>query len=254
MLTAGVDIGTKTIKIVVVEDGHIKAQNITPSGYDLKDSLEKAWADLESRSGYKAADMSKILATGAGRKIVGTIGEVPEAKAAAKGAFALYESARTVIEVGTEESRAIRIDKDGKVIDFAINEKCAAGTGSFIEALAHVLEVPLEELGPMSLQSTRAVSIKAQCGVFAESELVTMIHSKIPKQDIAWAIHDSIADRVASMTRWVGIEPSVVLIGGVSRNIGFVAALKRKLDSEIIVPQEPEYVAAYGAALIAALG
>ena len=254
MLTAGVDIGAKTIKIVVVEDGDIRAKNITPSGYDLMESMEKAWAGIETHSGYKAGDMDKILVTGAGRKKAITAAEnVTEVMAAAKGSFALDESVRTVIEVGAEEGRAIKIDAGGKIIDFAINEKCASGAGAFVEAMARVLEVSVEELGPMSLQSTRAVAIKAQCAVFAETELVAMVHSRIPKPDVAWAIHDAIAERIVSMVRWVGIEQSIMLIGGVSRNVGFVTALKQKLGSELIVPREPEYVAAYGTALIAAL-
>jgi benzoyl-CoA reductase subunit D len=254
MLTAGIDIGAKTIKIVVVEDGDMKAKNITPAGYDLKESMEKAWVALETHSGYKAGDMDKILATGSGRKeAVNAVEDVTEAMAAAKGAFALDASVRTVIEVGADEGRVIKIGEGGKVINFAVHEKCAAGTGAFIEAMARVLEVSLEELGPMSLQSTQAIAMKAQCVVFAESELVTLVHANIPKPDIARAIHDSIADRIVSMVRWVGMEPGVMLIGGVSRNIGFVASLKRELESEIIVPKEPEFVAAYGAALIAAV-
>ncbi|MEN6437120.1 MAG: acyl-CoA dehydratase activase [Syntrophobacter sp.] len=252
MLTAGVDIGAKTIKIVIVDDGEIKAKNITMSGYNLMESNAQAWADLETHYGYNTGDMDKILVTGAGRKAIKAADEVTEAVAAARGSFALCESVRTVIEVGSEEGRAIKIDEGGKVIDFAINEKCASGTGAFIEAMASVLGVPLEELGPMSLKSTSCVAIKAQCAVFAESELVTMIHSKIPKPDMARAIHDALAGRVVSMVRWVGIEQSVMLIGGVSRNIGFVKSLGQKLECEVIVPQDPEYVSAYGTALIAA--
>lgn len=252
MLTAGVDIGAKTIKIVVVEDGEIKAKNITPSGYDLRESVERAWADLETHSDCNARDLDKILVTGAGRKVIEAAGDVTEVMAAAKGSFALCDTVRTVIELGAEEGRVIRMDKGGKVIDFAVNDKCASGTGAFIDAMARVLEVSLDELGPMSLQSTLAVVIKAQCAVFAESELVAMVHSRIPKPDIARAIHDAIADRTVSMARWVGTEQRVMLIGGVSRNIGFVNSLMQKLESEVIVPQEPEYVAAYGTALIAA--
>lgn len=254
MLTAGADIGAKTLKIVVVENGNIRAQNTIPSGYDIGESIEKAWAGIETRFGYRAGDMDKILFTGAGREVVGAAGEVTEIMAAAKGAFAVDETVRTVIEVGAEEARAVKVGSGGKVIDFATNDKCASGTGVFIEAMADVLEVPIEELGPMALQSTRAVAIQAQCAVFAESELVTMVHSKIPKHDIARAIHDAIADRVVSMARWVGIERNVMLIGGVARNVGFVESLERKLECKVIVPREPECVPAYGAALIAAAG
>ncbi len=117
------------------------------------------------------------------------------------------------------------------MVDFAINEKCAAGTGAFIEAMARALEVTLEELGPLSLQSTRAVAMNAQCAVFAESELVSLVHAKTPKPDMARAVHDAIADRIVSMARRVGLEKEIMLIGGLARNVGFVASLKRELET-----------------------
>ena len=253
MLTAGVDIGAKTIKIVIAEDGKPKAKNITLAGYDVRASLEKAWADIESQSGIKVDSIERILATGAGRKeAIKATDSVTEVTAAARGAKALDDSVSTLIDVGAEEGRAVKIDKSGRVIDFAINEKCAAGAGAFTEAMARALEVPLEELGPLSLQSTQAVAMNAQCAVFAESELVTLVHAKTPKPDMARAIHDAIADRIVSMVRRVGQEPSVMLIGGVARNIGFVASLKRELGADLLIPEDPEYVGAYGAAVIAA--
>ncbi|RPH83977.1 MAG: CoA activase, partial [Desulfobacteraceae bacterium] len=175
-----------------------------------------------------------------------------EVSAAARGAIALDPRVRTVIDVGAEEARAIRINPAGKVLDFAINEKCAAGTGAFTEAMARALEVKIEELGPLSRQSTKTVAMNAQCAVFAESELVSLIHSQTPKADMARAVHDAIADRIGSLVRRVGMEREVLLIGGVARNVGFVESLKRELDAEIFVPETPETVGAYGAALLAA--
>ena len=252
-MTAGIDIGAKTIKIVIIKDGQVEARNIALAGYDVKESLEQAWADIQAQSGIKLADIDKIVATGAGRKeAIYASEDVTEVSAAARGAISTDDSCRTVIDVGAEEGRAIKIDQAGKVIDFAINEKCAAGAGAFTEAMARALEVKLEELGPLSLQSTQAVPMNAQCAVFAESELVTLVHNQTPKPDIARAIHDAIADRIVSMVRRVGMESNVMLIGGVAHNIGFVTSLKRELESDVIVPEEPEYVGAYGAAMIAA--
>ena len=138
------------------------------------------------------------------------------------------------------------------MLDFAINEKCAAGTGAFTEAMARALEVTIDQLGPLSLQSTQAVAMNAQCAVFAESELVTLVHSQTPKPDMARAVHDAIADRIVSLVRRVGMEKEVLLVGGVARNVGFVESLKRELDTEIFIPETPETVSAYGAALLAA--
>ncbi|MEM2977355.1 MAG: acyl-CoA dehydratase activase, partial [Thermoplasmata archaeon] len=153
---------------------------------------------------------------------------------------------------GAEEGKCLRCDAAGKVIDFAVNEKCAAGAGSFMEAMARALEVPLEELGPLALKSTKTIPMNAQCAVFAESEVVTLVHQKTAKEDIARAVNDAIADRITSMVRKVGFDPDVVLIGGVARNKAFVEAIKRNLQIQVMVPEDPEYVGALGAALAAA--
>ncbi len=253
MITAGVDVGAKTIKIIILEDGRIIGQTIITAGYDVGESTKAAWADILPRAGVRLNQIDRIISTGAGRKEVAEAHDQrSEVSAAARGAIALDPRVRTVIDVGAEEARAIRINPAGKVLDFAINEKCAAGTGAFTEAMARALEVKIEELGPLSRQSTHTVAMNAQCAVFAESELVSLIHSQTPKADMARAVHDAIADRIGSLVRRVGMEKEVLLIGGVARNVGFVESLKRELDAEIFVPETPETVGAYGAALLAA--
>jgi benzoyl-CoA reductase subunit D len=252
MVTAGIDIGAKTIKIVILNDGEFVAGNVVPAGYDVKESLEKGWVDIEARSGIKVDDIKKIIATGAGRKdCLNASSDMTEVTATAKGAVALDGRVRTVIDVGVEEARAVKIDASGKVLDFAVNKKCAAGAGAFIEAMARALEVTVDELGVLSLQSTQSVALNAQCAVFAESELVTLVHSQTPKPDMARAIHDAIAGRIVSMVRRVGVEEKVMLVGGVARNVGFVESLKRELESDVGIPEDPELVGAYGAAVVA---
>jgi benzoyl-CoA reductase subunit D len=164
----------------------------------------------------------------------------------------VFDTARTVIDVGAEEGRAVRCSESGRVEDFAVNEKCAAGAGTFTEAMARALEVDLEELGRMSLRSTQAVPMNAQCTVFAESEVVSLLHAKTPKEDISRAVHDAMASRITSMVRKVGLQEDVVAIGGLAKNVGFIDSMKRNLETKILIPQEPEYVGALGAALIAA--
>jgi benzoyl-CoA reductase subunit D len=178
--------------------------------------------------------------------------DVSDIRAAARGASYFMPSARTVIDVGAEEARGIRVDETGRVLDFAINEKCAAGTGAFIEAISRALEIPLEEMGALSLESKIEIPLNAQCVVFAESEVVSLIHAKTPKQDIVRAVHDAIASRIGSTVRRVGIENDVVLVGGMAHNPGFLNSLKRSLKTEITVPEDPDYVGATGAALEAA--
>ena len=195
------------------------------------------------------------MATGIGRRgVTRATGFVSEAAAAAKAGASLFPGARTVIEVGAEEGRAVKLDAAGRMVDFAVNEKCAAGAGSFAEAMARALEVSLEELGRMSLRAGGKVAMNAQCVVFAESELVALVHANTPKEDIAKAIHDAISARIVSMVRQLGMQEKVVLIGGLARNQGFVQSLSKELATEVLVPDEPEFAGAFGAALLAAEG
>ncbi|MBU1154820.1 MAG: CoA activase [Proteobacteria bacterium] len=247
MYTAGIDVGAKTVKIVVTQDGKIVDRQIVSAGQDAQAAIEQAWQSLDT----PIADIGLIVATGSGRKSTKRAnGYVTEVAAASKGAIKTDPEIRTVVDVGAEEGRAIRIDQNGKVVDFAINEKCAAGAGAFTEAMARALEVDLPTLAAMSLKSTGNVAMNAQCAVFAESELVTLVHSNTPKEDMAKAIHDAISDRIVSMVRRVGMAEKVMLIGGVALNDGFVASLANDLETSVIVPQDPQLVSAYGAAIL----
>lgn len=252
MITAGLDIGAKTVKIVILKGTAIIGQTLTVAGYNVQTSLQKAWEDILPKAGITLKQIDRIMATGAGRKEVPLAhDQVTEVSAASRGAFFLDSRVQTIIDIGAEEGRAIKMDTHGKVMDFTINEKCAAGTGAFTEAMARALEIPLEELGPLSLQSTQAIAMNAHCAVFAESELVTLVHAKIPKWDIARAVHDAIADRIVSMVRRVGVEKEVMLIGGLANNVGFIGSLKKELETDVIIPKNPEVVSALGAALLA---
>ncbi|MFQ5857104.1 MAG: acyl-CoA dehydratase activase [Anaerolineae bacterium] len=254
MITAGIDVGAKTTKVVIMNDGQVLGRsNPVLTGFDQQEAAEKAMAEALAAAGLEQGAIERTVATGAGAKAVPFANDaISDVKAAARGANFFFPSARTVIDVGAEEGRGIRCDEKGMVIDFAVNEKCAAGAGAFTEAMSRALEVPLEEMGGMSLKSQNAVPMNAQCAVFAESEVVSLIHAKTPKQDIVRAVHDAIASRIGSMVRRVGVERDAALIGGVAHNIGFVDALRRGLELEILVPEEPDYVSAVGAALVAA--
>jgi benzoyl-CoA reductase subunit D len=252
MITAGIDMGSKTVKVVILRDGEVVGKGLTVAGFDSRAAAEKAFEEAAGEAGVEGDEIERVVATGAGRKYAPyTDRNLTEVASDVKGAMALYPSARTVIDVGAEEGRAIRCNEEGKVLDFALNEKCAAGAGAFTEAMSRALEVKIEELGEMSLRSQHAVPMNAQCAVFAESEVVSLLHAKTPKEDIARAVHDAIASRIVSLARKVGFEPDVVLIGGVAYNTGFVASLKKALECEVAIPSDPEYVGAYGAALAA---
>lgn len=255
MVTVGIDCGAKNTKVVIIRNGQILATALVLSGFDQTASAEQALDTGLQKVGIKRADIKHLTATGTGMESVPFANDtVTEIGADARGTHFIFPSARTVIDVGAEEGRAIRLKEDGKVMDFAINEKCAAGAGAFTEAMARALEVKLEAMGELSLKSTKSVPMNAQCTIFAESEVVSLIHQKTPKEDIIRAVHDAIADRITSMVRRVGIEQEVALIGGVANNIGFVDSMKRNLDIDLLLTQEhisPEFVSALGAALTA---
>lgn len=253
MITTGIDVGAKTVKVVLMENGKIRSKAKVLSGFDQEASAEAALKQALMEAGISREAIGSVVTTGIGRKAISYAkGDVTEVRAAALGAVFLYPSARTVIDVGAEESRAIKCDPSGKVLDFAVNEKCAAGSGAFTEAMARALEVPLEELGPLSLRSTQTIPMNAQCTVFAESEVVSLIHAKTQKADIARAVHDGLSSRVVAMVRRVGLEPELVLIGGVAYNPGFVEAFKRTAGLDNVRTAEgPEFVGAIGAALAA---
>ena len=253
MITAGIDMGSKNIKVVILKDRQILSQSMALAGFEQEESAEQVFNEALRQAQLSKGDIDCITATGVGRKIPTFAHDnVTEVGADAKGADFLFPSARTVIDVGAEEARGIKCNASGKVIDFAINEKCAAGSGAFTEAMSRALEVDLEEFGRLSLKSNKSIPMNAQCAVFAESEVVSLVHAKTPKEDISRAVHDAIAERITSMVRRVGIEKDIALIGGIARNVGFTDALKRSLKADLLVAEAPQFVTALGAAIIAA--
>ena len=252
MITCGIDGGARNTKAVILKDGKIIGKGIALTGFEQKTAAEAAINSALIDAGIKREDIEYIVATGEGQKEINFANDTITVVGADTIAVNnLFPQTRTVIDVGAEEGRAIKCDAQGKVIDFAINEKCAAGAGTFCETMARTLEVKIEEMGELSLKSTKSIPMNAQCAVFAESEVVSLIHAKTPKEDIAHAVHSAISDRIASMARRVGIEKEVALVGGVAKNIGFVEALKRDLEVEFLIPDDPVFITAYGAAISA---
>ena len=255
MVTAGIDCGSKNTKVVLLEKDNILSIASVLSGFDQEESAEKALNNALDKAGISRKDIEHITVTGAGMdaiKFADT--NITIITAESRGTYFIFPSARTILDIGAEEGRVVKIDEQGKVKDFGINEKCAAGAGAFIEAMARALEVDIESMGELSLKSTKQIPMNAQCTIFAESEVVSLIHQKTSKEDIIRAVHDAIADRNTSMLRQIGIGQPVALIGGMAKNIGFVDAMQRNLGFDLLIPTDivtPEYVSALGAALIA---
>ena len=253
MITAGIDMGIQTIKIVILKDGQVAARSKTFSGFEPTQAAEQAFEEALKAAKISKADVNQVLATGSGMDMAPYAnGTTSMMGADAKAGVHLFPNARTIIDVGAEEARAVKCDERGIMIDFVVNERCAAGAGTFIEAMARALEVKMEELGPLSLKAERASPINASCVIFGESDVVTLIHRQESKPEIARAVFDAMADRVSAMVHRLGVNPEVVLVGGAAKDVGFVASLKRKLGINILIPENPEYAGALGAALIAA--
>lgn len=265
MITAGIDMGSRSVKVVLLEE--IKMEGVPQLGYSVKkahlmmpgdldadQAAERAYDDALAGAGLGRGDVKSVFATGAGRKQVAFATEgLTEMTAGAKGAVFMFPNARTIVDVGAEEGRGIKTDASGRATDFAGNEKCAAGAGSFAEAMSRALQMSLKEFGEASLRSDKSIPMNAQCTVFAESEVVSLIHSATPKEDIAKAVLDAVASRVCAMVRRVGIEGEVVLIGGMVHNAGFAQSLKKAMDVDTVsLPEMPEFISALGCALIAA--
>jgi predicted CoA-substrate-specific enzyme activase len=255
MVVAGIDVGGKNVHIVIMDDGKVLAKGMGPTGIKKAEATANLYDSLLRQANLTRDKVHTVVATGSsGSRAAFANGFIPDAAADARAVAKMYPTVRTVIDVGAEEGRAIKVGPDGNVKDFAINEKCAAGTGTFVEAMSRALEVTVEDMSTISLESAQAPSMNAQCAVFGESEVVSLIHQKIEKRDIARAVHDAIAGRVGSVARIIGIEKDVAMVGGMALNAGFVDSLRRDIGMDVIVPAEADYAGAYGAAYAAAAG
>lgn len=250
---AGVDIGAQSAKAVILKDNEVEGFAILPTGSNVSRVADRVMKQALKKVGLTMADVERVVATGYGRLAVSFAQEsVTEITCHAEGASFLVPGARTVIDIGGQDSKVIRIDDSGRVLDFAMNDKCAAGTGRFLEVMAMVLRLKLADLGELSLRSQSPAKISSVCTIFAESEVVSLRAEGKLTEDIIAGIHRSIAKRVVSLGSRVGYQSPIVFSGGVAKNQGAKRALEEELGTEIIVPPEPQIVGAVGAALIAA--
>lgn len=250
MITAGIDVGTGGIKVLILDGDKVLSKVKVLSDLEEAKAIEAAFEEAVSEAGIGRDAIEFITATGAGGKNVSEANDViTDITSAARGAFYLIPEVRTVIDVGSEQSRAVKCNERGEVVDFATNEKCAAGAGAFIEAMARAVESDFDRFVELYFDSQEDIPLNAQCAVFAESEVVSLINSNVTTADISRAINRSIAERISSLTRRVGLEEKIVLIGGVALNAGFVDGLQKFLKTEVKVPDDPIFVNALGAAV-----
>ncbi len=252
MIAAGIDVGHKTAKAVILDGGTLVARSsmVIAGGVSAAGRAILEVVLAMARMDHGVVD--RIFATGAMREgVTWAAGRPTEMSCHARGAHWLFPGARTVIDMGAEGIRVMRCDPKGDLMEFVLNDKCASGTGVFLEIVAEMLRVPLDQMGPLSLGASGGVALTSTCAVFAESEIVAQIHRGASREDVLRAVNESVASKVIPLSMRVGVEPELVLTGGVARNVGVVEALKRHFSSELWVPQEPELVGALGAALLA---
>jgi len=255
MIAAGLDIGALWTKAVVLRDGVLAGWSMAPSSDDGARAAETALVEALRSLGAAVGDIQAAVATGVGKNEIRLPAKpAAEVLCAALGASSMFPGAAGVIDMGGESTRVVRLDGGGQVADYAVNDKCAAGTGVFLDAMAKAMGVPVEEMGPLSLKSTKQVPITSMCVAFAESEVVTLVHSRTPKEDILMGIHQSIASRIFGLVSRAGLPGnggSTIAVGGLSRNVGILSCLETLMKGTVVVPENPRILSALGAALIA---
>lgn len=249
----GVDVGsTQTKAVIVDDDGTIVGRSLIETGADVTKAAEVAYQLALAESIAEDADVGYVIGTGYGRYKV-TFGDrqVTEISCHGRGAAQMFPGTKTVLDMGGQDSKAIRIQPNGEIVDFCMNDKCAAGTGRFLGAASDALEIPLDDLGPTALNSEKPVRISTTCTVFAEAEVLSWLGKGKKIEDILWGVHQSIAARSFGLLRRVGIEDEITFSGGVALNVGMIKAMEEKLERSLNVSGESHYMGALGAALYA---
>jgi predicted CoA-substrate-specific enzyme activase len=249
----GIDAGSSYIKLVLIDShGQWTAQSITPRGAEIDASCRSAFGRLLKDNDLDQDWIEAIIATGYGRRQVSFSDDViTEITALAGGGYKVAPEAKTIIDIGGQDSKVISMDASGSVVDFAMNQKCAAGTGKFLEVTSASLGVEVKDLGPLSQKADKELTLTSTCTVFAESEIVSHIAKGETKENIIKALHRAISNQILGLYHQAGTADSgpVLFVGGVALNSGMVTELSEKLDRQIKVPPNPQFIGAYGAAL-----
>jgi (R)-2-hydroxyacyl-CoA dehydratese activating ATPase len=253
MKTMGIDIGSITTKAAVMEDGHVLGTKVGPTGYRSETAGKTIFKDILSELGLAESDIDRVVSTGYGRNSVTFADKaVTEIICHGRGAHHADPMVRSLVDIGGQDSKALIVDGNGKVKNFVMNDKCAAGTGRFLEVMARALQVDIDDLGPLSLTAENPAKISSICTVFAESEVISLISKGESRRNIIAGIHDAVASRVAALSKRIGVVEPVMMTGGVAKNIGVVKAMEAKLGVAIEVMESAQVNGAIGAAIIAA--
>jgi predicted CoA-substrate-specific enzyme activase len=252
MYTLGVDIGSASSKAVILKDGLGMVAKMAVQLGTGTSGPQKAYEGVFEKCGLSKKDIARTIVTGYGRlSFEHAVTQISEISCHAKGVHSLLPQARTIIDIGGQDSKVLKLNDSGRLVNFVMNDKCAAGTGRFLEVMARVLGVELSQLGELSDNSTVQIEISSVCTVFAESEVISRLSAKTAVADVVAGIHASIASRVSGLVKRGGLQQQVVMTGGVAQNHGVIRAMERKLGVPIIACPECQLTGALGAALFA---
>jgi len=252
MLVAGIDIGSGTTKCVLVDEkGAVRGRGLAKTKADFEKVARETFEAALQDAGVPAKEVRYIATTGLGRYSISFRDiQITDLTCGARGAAVLFPSTRYVLDIGAQSTRAIRLREGGKVKEFHMNEKCAAGSGGFLERAAKYLEVTVEDIGPLSRGARKPQPISSVCAVLAESEIINHVSQGVGVEDILRGIHNSLADRAYGMLKRVGLDGEITFIGGVAKQDGMLVAAREKFGFTVNVPEHPEHTAALGAALL----
>ncbi len=248
----GIDIGSGTSKGVITRDGELLAYHLLPSGVNYLKAAQKLKEELLSKAGLSRGDIVCTVATGQGSGNV-PFGnqQVTDIRCCARGINRIFPSVRTVIDVQAQSSQVIRLNESGQVTNFVVSERCAAGSGRFLEVIANVLQIDLKDFGPLSMKSANPVTFTTGCAVFGESEAISRVAEGIASEDILAGVHKALANKISALISKVGLEKDCAISGGGGLDIGLIKSVEAELEVKLLVPPQPRIVTALGAAVMA---
>ncbi len=248
----GIDIGSGASKGVITRDGKLLAYHVLPSGTNYRVAAQKLREELLAKVGLSSGDIVYTVATGYGASSIPfTSQQVADLLCCARGMSSIFPSVRTVIDVGEQSSQVIRLSEEGRVTNFVVSEKCAAGSGRFLKIIANVLRIDLKDVGTLSLKSKNPVTFTTGCAVFGESEAISRVAEGISKEDILAGVHKALANKISSLIDRVGLEQRCAISGGGGLDIGLIKRVEEKLEIQLLVPPQPQIITALGAAIVA---
>ena len=248
----GIDVGSRTTKGVIAYGSRAKTFHTIFSSNNYREAAEKIREGLLSRARLQATDIAYTAVTGQQLDNLSfPFHKASDTRCCARGVNSLFPEARTVIDVQGQSTQIIRVDEKGKVVNFVVSERCAAGSGRFLEIIANVLRINLEDIGPLSLKSQNPVAFTTSCAVFGESEAISRVAEGTPKEDILAGVHRALAQKISTLIDRVGFEARCAISGGGGLDMGLIKAIEQELGLELLIPQKPELVSALGAAIVA---